>query len=72
MECNIVSIWASFDWNVSTDRTTKRGDLFNLLKTSYMRAKLISCFVNSGRERGFGWYRIMLKKINHLDKIFCF
>jgi len=61
MECNIISIWASFDWNVSKDRTTKRCDLFSSFKNSYMRTKLISCFVNSGRERGFGWYGIILK-----------
>ena len=42
MECNIVTIWTSFDWNVSKmkreDRTTKRCDLFSLFKNSYMRA----------------------------------
>lgn len=47
----------------------KRCDLFSLFKNSYMRAKLISCFVNLGP--GFSWYGISLKN-STLDKIFAF
>lgn len=66
MECNVVSIWASFDWNVSKvkrgDETTKRCDLLFDLKIHTFRLSFFNILFNSGREHGLSFYEINRKK----------